>query len=360
MSRRIVASPTPSASIRRALAGDPDARIAAGNNLMTNAIVLRNLTKTFGEKLAVDNLDLEVPQGSLCGFIGPNGAGKTTTIRMILSILFPDSGELTILGRRSAIESKDRIGYLPEERGIYRKMKVSAFLTFMARIKGVPDSEIAARIRGWLERLDLGDARNKRCEELSKGMQQKVQLIAAVIPDPDLLVLDEPFSGLDPVSTRTLREVIQELHARGKTIVFSTHVMQQAEQLCDQVVMIHRGRKVLDSRVAEIRRRYDPHTLLVETAQGGPGIDSIGRLAGVRGVRALDGLIEVDLDGRLPAHAVIASIAAACPVERIELRRPSLEDVFVSIVHDSADGDREDLRHAVRDAASGPVGDGAA
>src|SRR5438132_564389 len=228
---------------------------------MEGAIVLKGVTKTFGETKAVQDLDLVIPRGGLCGFIGPNGAGKTTTIRMIMSILFPDSGELSVLEHRSALEAKNRIGYLPEERGVYRKMRVGPFLTFIARLKGVPEADIAGRIRKALARVDLADTERTRCEDLSKGMQQKIQFIAAIIHQPDLLILDEPFSGLDPVSARSLREMVLEEHERGATILFSTHVMPHAEELCDHVVMINKGKKVLDDPVVDIQRRYDPRII---------------------------------------------------------------------------------------------------
>src|SRR3954469_13082305 len=177
---------------------------------MPDAIRLKSVNKTFGATKAVTDLDVVIPRGALYGFIGPNGAGKTTTLRMIMAILFPDSGELSVLGHASALEAKNRIGYLPEERGVYRKMRVGPFLTFMARLKGVPEAEIAGRIRKALARVGLADAERKRCEELSKGTQQKTQFTAAILPQPDLLILDEPFSGLDPVSSRSLREMVLE------------------------------------------------------------------------------------------------------------------------------------------------------
>src|SRR5262245_12499233 len=209
---------------------------------MDTAIVLKGVTKSFGETRAVQDLDLVVPRGGLCGFIGPNGAGKTTSIRMIMSILFPDSGEISILGRRSALDAKDRIGYLPEERGVYRKMRVDAFLTYMARLKGINDSGLAKRVLQSMERVGLEETHRKRCEERCKGMLQKVQFLAAIIHQPDLLILDEPFSGLDPVSARQLREMVLAEHDRGATILFSTHVMPHAEEICEQVLMIHQGR----------------------------------------------------------------------------------------------------------------------
>ena len=210
---------------------------------MNAAVQLTRVTKTFGQTKAVDDLDLVVPRGAVYGFIGPNGAGKTTTIRMMMSIIFPDAGLLSVLGHASALDAKDRIGYLPEERGVYRKMRVGTFLTYLGRLKGVPDAELPGRIRRGLERVGLGDCERKRCEELSKGMQQKVQFLAAIIHEPDLLILDEPFSGLDPVSARTLRTLVHEEHQRGATILFSTHVMPHAEELCDHVVMMHRGQE---------------------------------------------------------------------------------------------------------------------
>ena len=204
------------------------------------------MTKTFGALTAVERLDLTIPRGALYGFIGPNGAGKTTTIRMIMSILLADSGELRVLGKASALEAKDRIGYLPEERGVYRKMKVAAYLAYIARLKGMPERGLRERVYAAIERIGLAGVENKRCEELSKGMSQKIQFLAAIIHEPDLVILDEPFSGLDPVSTRLLREQILAEHRRGATVLFSTHVMPQAEEICDHVVMIYRGQKVLD------------------------------------------------------------------------------------------------------------------
>ncbi len=204
--------------------------------------------------LAVDELDLVVPRGATYGVIGPSGAGKTTAIRMIMSILFPDRGSLTVLGRRSALDAKDRIGYLPEERGVYRKMRVMAFLRLSRRPQGRVGSGCAgAAPTRLLERLGLADAAKKKCEDLSKGMLQRVQFIGAVINEPELLILDEPFSGLDPVSVRVLKEVIADEQRRGATILFSTHVMAHAEELCEQIVMIHKGRKVLDEPMAGLR-----------------------------------------------------------------------------------------------------------
>ena len=272
-----------------------------------------------------------MPRGALYGFIGPNGAGKTTSIRMIMSILFPDSGELSVLGHRSALEAKDRIGYLPEERGVYRKMRVGAFLTYMGRLKGVNDADLPQRVQRALERVGLAGTERKRCEELSKGMLQKVQFIAAILHEPDLLILDEPFSGLDPVSTRQLRELILEEHRRGATILFSTHVMPQAEEICQHVVMIHRGRKVLDEDVTAIRRQYDPRTIRFDPLD--PAADlrraSIARRGGADRSGRRRVTKSTSSMGPIRASAMQRITMAIAPA-RIELSRPRLEDVFIA------------------------------
>ena len=316
----------------------------------TPAISIRGVTKRFREKTAVDNLDLTVPMGSLCGFLGPNGAGKTTTIRMIMSIFPPDSGQISVLGRPTAIESKDKIGYLPEERGLYRKMKVEAFLVYIGMLKGVDRRVLKERIGEWLERVELPGVQKKRCEELSKGMQQKVQFLATIIHDPDLIILDEPFSGLDPVNGRLLRTLIDDLHSAGKTIIFSTHVLQQAEQICDRIFLINNGRKILDGTMDEIREQHNPRTIVIEPIgyQYGDDATAVQRIEGIASVRG------VPVSGSTPPHmeatlhdgvdhsAVLARIAASIPLRRIESRRATLEDIFVSLVSskDSADSVR--------------------
>jgi ABC-2 type transport system ATP-binding protein len=308
---------------------------------MDPAILLAGVTKTFGTTKAVCNLDLCVPRGALYGFIGPNGAGKTTSIRMMMAILFPDVGELTVLGHSSARDAKNRIGYLPEERGVYRRMRVGAFLTYMARLKDVPEAEVGSRVKGSLDRVGLLGTERKRCDELSKGMQQKVQLAAAIVHAPALLILDEPFSGLDPVSRRQLRDLILEEHRRGATVLFSTHVMPQAEEICQHVVMIHEGRKVLDEPLATIRRRYDPRTIRFDPLH--PEIDptlALARVAGVERVDRVDGGFDVRLAlGTEPGSAIQRITAAVAPA-RIEIARPRLEDVFIQIVSEGGAADR--------------------
>ncbi len=320
---------------------------------MADAIVVRGVTKTFGPKVAVRDLDLTVAAGALTGFIGPNGAGKTTTIRMIMSILFPDQGEVSVLGHRSALDAKDRIGYLPEERGVYKKMKVLSFLRYIARLKGMASQGLDAGIKRWLERMDLGDVAGKKCEELSKGMQQKLQFIACVLHEPDLLILDEPFSGLDPVNMRLLRDLIVEQHERGATIIFSTHVMIQAEQLCERVVMIDEGIKVLDESMGAIRAKFDPRVVLLEPLDASAQVEDLQALPGIRGVERIGETWRLSLTESSDPRMVIRDIVNAVPPARIELHRPSLEDIFIQIVT-AAKGGASREGKALRAALSEP------
>ena len=308
-----------------------------------------------------------MPTGALYGFIGPNGAGKTTTLRMIMSILFPDRGELSVLGRPAAIEAKDRIGYLPEERGVYRKMKVGAFLTYMARLKGVRDFS-SARAAAWLERLNLGGVHDKKCEELSKGMLQKVQLISAVLHEPDLLILDEPFSGLDPVNMRLLRDLILAEHRRGATIIFSTHVMVQAEEVCEHIVMLHKGRKVLDEDLTSIRRRHDPRTLIFEPFERGADAGALSGVEGVSRVTRDGGTYRIDLREGADPVGVMRAVAAcrtscapraAPPVARRHFHRAGdMRKILLVARRDFlATVDHQGVHHRHHGAAAGLRGD---
>jgi ABC-2 type transport system ATP-binding protein len=296
------------------------------------ALQLSAVSKRFGDTRAVDDLHLLVPRGAMYGVIGPSGAGKTTAIRMIMSILFPDAGSISVLGRPSALEAKDRIGYLPEERGVYRKMRAGAFLSYIGQLKGVPAEEAAARGDRLLARLGLPDTMHKKLEDLSKGMLQRVQLVATIINQPDLLILDEPFGGLDPVSVRLLREVIADEHRRGATILFSTHIMAHAEEMCQHIVMIHKGRKVLDEPMTGLRRQYDRRTIRFEPLDPEADLAPVRALPGVERAEAVDGEYQIRLaDGRDPAEAIRAIASAVAPA-RIELARVRLEDVFVRLV----------------------------
>ena len=282
----------------------------------------------------------------------------TSTVTILpRSILFPDSGELSVLGQRSALEAKDRIGYLPEERGVYRKMKVGAFLTYMAPLKGLAGDDAASRVPRLLQEVDLPGVESKRCEDLSKGMLQRVQFLGAIIHQPDLLILDEPFSGQDPVSVRILRDQILKEHRRGATVLLSTHVMANAEEMCQHVVMIHQGRKVLDEAMSGLRRQFDPRTIHFEPleANANPSIFSV--MSGVERVDSVDGTYKISLMPGTDPAVVLARLATAVAPARIELARLRLEDVFVRIV---AEGEHSDaVSSALRASVTAPGPEGA-
>ena len=305
-------------------------------------IQVDQVVKSFGKTKAVQGLDLSVPQGSLCGFLGPNGAGKSTTIRMLMSIIRPDSGNISVLGG-DAISHKDRIGYLPEERGVYRKMRVGEFLRFIARLKGLPGKGLDTRIKGWLERIELSDSFRSRCEELSKGMQQKVQFLASVIHEPELIILDEPFSGLDPVNAMLLNKIITELHEEGKTIVFSTHVLHQAEKMCDRIILFDQGEKILDDSLENIRSRFNPHTIAIDPIQD-PNTSLI-QARGVSGVRSADldvnNIIHLKLVDSYDPAVVMRDVLETLPVRSIERGRATLDEVFVKLVGEPTSSDVE-------------------
>src|ERR1700730_11273784 len=253
------------------------------------AVQIENVTKTFGDHVAVADLSLAVPTGTVYGFIGPNGSGKTTTLRMIMRILHPDRGDIRVLGDSSLEAASDRVAYLPEERGLYKQMKVREVLRFYAELKGCRDSRAA--IDSWLERLELSEWADKKVQALSKGMAQKVQFIATVVAEPELVLLDEPFSGLDPLNTEVLRQAVLDLKKNGTTVIFSTHDMTVAEKMCDFIFMIYKGRKVLDGKLDDIQDTYGTDTLRVrldgaDTALTGlPGVVKVtdfGRLQELR------------------------------------------------------------------------------
>jgi ABC-2 type transport system ATP-binding protein len=313
---------------------------------MTAVLELQDVRKSFGDKIAIESLDLAIPQGVTYGLIGPSGAGKTTAIRMIMSILFPDRGRISVLGQASALDAKDRIGYLPEERGSYRKMTVGAFLTYIGCLKGRTRAQAFGRADRLLGRLGLPDVTTKKCEDLSKGMLQRVQFVAAIVNEPDLLILDEPFSGLDPLSVRLLKEVIAEEHQRGATIIFSTHVMAHAEELCQQIVMIHQGRKVLDEPISGLRRQYDTRRVQLEPLDPNANMLALQTVAGVESLKLNNEGCELRLVAGTDPGAAIRAIATVVAPARIELVRIRLEDVFIRLVSQS--GATENSTEALR------------
>lgn len=293
-----------------------------------NVVEIHNITKTFGRVTAVKDLTLIVPKGSIYGFIGPNGSGKTTTIRMIMRIYHPDQGEGTInvLGEDKHTAANDRIGYLPEERGLYKKMKVREILRFYAELKGRRDFQSA--VKSWLERMDLAAWGDKRVEALSKGMAQKVQFISAVIAEPELIILDEPFSGLDPVNADVLREAVLDLRRNGSTVIFSTHDMSVAEKMCDFICMIYKGNKVLDGTLDSIQDKYGSDTIRVRVE--GNGFD-LRAISGVERVTDFGRLQELRVARNADAQDILAELMQRGAVSHFEVARPSLHDIFVRI-----------------------------
>lgn len=290
-------------------------------------LVLERVNKSFGDFNAVSDLSLQVKPGRVFGLIGPNGAGKTTTIRMIVNITVPDSGRIELLGQSMTTALQDRIGYLPEERGLYKRMKVGEQLRFFAELKNVTGIEADNRINRWLTKLQLQDWKDKRTKDLSKGMQQKVQFITSVIHEPDLLILDEPFSGLDPVNVDLMKETILELKSGNKTIILSTHQMEIAEKLCDDVCMINRSRKVLDGRLREIRRSFAQNAVAVRF-EGGDGFPNDPEL--VTSVREVGEEFEVLLNpGANPQTLLKRLVDSGVVISKFELVEPSLHDIFI-------------------------------
>jgi ABC-2 type transport system ATP-binding protein len=290
------------------------------------AVLLENVTKTFGKRIAVDDLSLQVPEGTVYGFIGPNGSGKTTTLRMIMRIIHADRGRISVLGEETFDAASDRVGYLPEERGLYKQMKVRDTLRFYAELKGCRDS--SRQIDDWLCRLGLAEWAEKRVEALSKGMAQKVQFIATVIARPQLVLLDEPFSGLDPVNAVVLREAVLDLKRDGTTVIFSTHDMAVAEKMCDFIFMLYKGRKVLDGTLEAIQAEYGSDTIRVRMD---PVAVSLDALPGVLKVTDYGRLQELRLAPDVDSQEVLARLMTRGRVLHFELAHPSLQDIFVRI-----------------------------
>jgi ABC-2 type transport system ATP-binding protein len=306
-----------------------------------NAIHLARVTKRFGSHLAVDDLSLDVPAGSVYGFIGPNGSGKTTTLRMILHILLPDSGHIEVFGDPRTDITRDKIGYLPEERGLYKKMKVRRLLRYYGELKGKSRKFIDSELSRWTDQMSLGGWLDRPVEALSKGMAQKVQFIAAVISRPELLILDEPFSGLDPVNADVLRDAILSVRRQGTTILFSTHDMNVAERMCDRIFMIFRGRKVLDGTLDEIQSAYGSDTVRVKL-EGSPAV--LDSLPGVVSVNDFGQLQEVRLAG--DPQQLLSALVARTRVRHFEVTRPSLHDIFVRIAKPTPEELADEATHA--------------
>jgi ABC-2 type transport system ATP-binding protein len=306
------------------------------------SVQLSGVCKRFGDLTAVSDVSFEVYPGEIFGLLGPNGAGKTTTIRMMLDIFRPDSGEVKLFGGKIDEAKKNRIGYLPEERGLYRDLKLEPTLLYLARLKGMDESTARRRLADWLRRLDLWEHRQKKVQELSRGMQQKAQLIATLLHEPDLIVVDEPFSGLDPVNTRLVKSIMEEQRQAGRTIVMSTHQLYQVEALCNRIALIHRGRSVLYGDVEQIKRGFAGNAVVIA------GQGDFGQLASIPGVLEVRQPPEGDVRDNGAWHLALApgtdpwgvfrAVAARdrLRVERFELAAPSLDDIFIAVVQDES------------------------
>ena len=293
-------------------------------------IDVRNLVKRYNGFTAVDNLSFEVYEGEVFGLLGPNGAGKTTTIRTVMDIFKPDEGALQVLGLPPGA-AKGHIGYLPEERGLYRDLKVLDVLVYLAELKGTPRPVALKRAMAWLERVELADWADRKVKDLSRGMQQKLQFVVSLVHDPALLILDEPFQGLDPVNVDLLKGLIRELQGEGKTVVLSAHQMNLVEALCNRILLINRGKAVLYGPLDEIKRRYAPHTVRLRTPV------ALGALPGVTRMERRDGTCTLTLDGTTPQELLRTLVERNVPVEAFEVATVPLEEIFITVVKEEND-----------------------
>jgi ABC-2 type transport system ATP-binding protein len=302
---------------------------------MTNTLELRSITKRYENFTAVESLSFGIPQGCVYGLLGPNGAGKTTTIRMMIGITMPDSGEVWMFGERFKTAHLDRVGYLPEERGLYKRMKVGELLSFFAQLKGVPRPEADRRVGSWLERLELRQWAKAKAEELSKGMQQKVQFIASVLHDPDFVIMDEFSSGLDPANARDLENILIELRKAGKTILFSTHRMDQVEKLCDEITLVNHGRAVLQGELRTVKAGYGKSAVQIEY-DGDASFLEHKEL--VQSFHNSGNSVELKLAPGADSQALLKLATQKARINKFELVEPSLEEIFIDVVNAGKNG----------------------
>jgi ABC-2 type transport system ATP-binding protein len=295
-----------------------------------NTVTVSSVSKRFGPVQAVQDVSFAVEEGEIFGLLGPNGAGKTTTIRMMMDIFQPDSGRITLFGGPLDSAAKQRIGYLPEERGLYKEQKLGDSLVFLARLKGLEKSAAQSRLDRWLERLDLSEYRDRATKELSKGMQQKAQIIATLLHEPDLIVIDEPFSGLDPVNTRVVKAILEEQRKAGRSIIMSTHQMHQVEALCNRIVLINRGRSVLYGTVEQLKRDYAGNSIALK------GQGNFNDIPGVLEARRQNGAWQMALQPGTDPQSILQRLIAreGVKIARFELAEPTLEDIFVTVVQE--------------------------
>jgi ABC-2 type transport system ATP-binding protein len=293
-----------------------------------HTVEFQTVSKSFSEKIIIQDISLSMKQGEIFGLLGPNGAGKTTLIRLLLDIIKPDSGEIRVFGGLLSPAVKNRIGYLPEERGLYRKTGLLDMLVYLAQLKGMPKKQAHLNAGSLLKSLDLYQYRNKKVEELSKGMQQQIQFLSAIIHDPELVILDEPFSGLDPVSTRAIRARILDLRGAGKTIIISTHMMEQAQTLCDRILMLNRGRRVLYGTVDDIRREHGKNSLVVEFSEK-EGLSTIRKISGIKKIIESGKSVEIFPEEGMNIQVLLKELVRRTNILRFEQALPSLNEIFI-------------------------------
>ena len=291
------------------------------------AVELSHIAKSFGPVKAVDDVSFSLEKGELFGLLGPNGAGKTTSIRVMLDIFKPDSGSVAVLGGPMTESKKDRIGYMPEERGLYQDIPLERCLTYLGSLKGMSPADVKRRSETYLERFDLAASKNKKVKELSKGMQQKAQVIATILHQPELLIVDEPFGGLDPVNTQMVMDLLREQHEQGVTIILCSHQMHQVEELCDRIVLIDHGKVMLYGDLADIRRQFSGHAVTVRTG------DKIPALKGVERLEPVNGAVKLHLlPGTQPQEILRALVAQNVNLEQFEIAMPTLDEIFIRVV----------------------------
>ena len=311
---------------------------------MENTIEIKNITKKFGDHIAVNDLSLNVPKGSIYGFIGPNGSGKTTTLRMLMNIIYPDSGGIEIFGEKYQKSFKDRIGYLPEERGLYKNMKVIELLHFFGKLK--KGKNIKDEAERWLKKLDLYKWKDEKIETLSKGMSQKIQFIASVISNPELVILDEPFSGLDPVNRDVMKDAVLELRDKGITVIFSTHDMSVAEQMCDYIFMIYKGKKVLDGTLNSIKDNYGTDIIKVIVDDGISVLNEVEKeISGIEKINDFGHIQEIKINDTCDPQQILSSLVSKTKVKKFEIEKPSLHDIFVRIANPEIENTDSEVKH---------------
>lgn len=295
---------------------------------MSAVVSLDSISKSYDQKVAVRDLSLAIEPGSMFGLLGPNGAGKTSSIRMIVGITMPDSGQINLFGRKFHRQSLQRVGYLPEERGLYKKMKVLDQLVFMGRLRGLSEAVATQRAKSWCDRLDILDSISKKTDELSKGMQQKIQFISTLMHDPDFIIMDEPFAGLDPVNTSLLQDTLVELKNKGKAVLFSTHRMDQVEKLCDSICLVNKGEAVISGTVREVKSRYPRNHVTIHYE----GSDAFLQSPGIASTRSFPGSVEIQLKPGAVPQDLLHLAASQATIYKFEIAEPSLEEIFIQTV----------------------------